>query len=392
MFNKKSITDVDVRGKRVLVRVDYNVPIKDGKVGDDTRIRAAMPTLEYLLQNGAAVILCSHLGRPKGGPDPKYSLRPVAVHLSGLLGKPVQFAEDCIGPAAEAAARALKPGQVLLLENTRFHPEEEKNDPEMARQLAALAEVYVNDAFGSAHRAHASTEGVAHYLPGVAGFLLEKEIRYLGQAISDPKRPFIAILGGAKISDKIGVIRNLLSRADTVLIGGGMANTFFKAQGYPVGDSLVEDEALDTARQLVQEGGARLRLPVDVVIGDKFAADAQKKVMPMGPVPEGWRILDIGPETIAAYAKTVSGAGTVVWNGPMGVFEFPAFAEGTFGLAKAVANSKATTIVGGGDSVAAIQESGLADKITHISTGGGASLEMLEGLVLPGVAALQDKG
>ncbi len=285
----------------------------------------------------------------------------------------------------------LQPGQVLLLENTRFHPEEEKNDPEMARQLASLANVYVNDAFGSAHRAHASTEGVAHYLPAVAGFLLEKEIRYLGQAIADPKRPFIAILGGAKISDKIGVIRNLLTKADQVLIGGGMANTFFKAQGYPIGDSLVEDEALDTARQLVQEGSTRLRLPVDVIIADKFAADAQKKTMPMGPVPEGWRIMDIGPETVAAYSKAVSGAGTVVWNGPMGVFEFPEFAQGTFGLAKAVAKSGATTIVGGGDSVAAIQESGLADKITHISTGGGASLEMLEGLVLPGVAALQDK-
>ncbi len=391
MFNKKSVTDIDVRGKRVLVRVDYNVPIKDGKVGDDTRVRAAMPTLEYLLQHGAAVILCSHLGRPKGGPDPKYSLRPVALHLAELLGQPVNFAEDCIGPAAQSAAQALQPGQVLLLENTRFHPEEEKNDPEMARQLAILANVYVNDAFGSAHRAHASTEGVAHYLPAVAGFLLEKEIRYLGQAIADPKRPFIAILGGAKISDKIGVIRNLLTKADQVLIGGGMANTFFKAQGYPIGDSLVEDEALDTARQLVQEGSTRLRLPVDVNIADKFAADAQRKTMPMGPVPEGWRIMDIGPETVAAYSKAVSGAGTVVWNGPMGVFEFPEFAQGTFGLAKAVAKSGATTIVGGGDSVAAIQESGLADKITHISTGGGASLEMLEGLVLPGVAALQDK-
>jgi phosphoglycerate kinase len=391
MFNKKNVTDVDVKGKRVLVRVDYNVPIKDGKVGDDTRIKAAMPTLNYLLEHEAAVILCSHLGRPKGGPDPKFSLRPVAEHLSILMGKPVAFSEDCIGPAAEKAAKDLKPGEVLLLENTRFHPEEEKNDSEMSKQLASLAEIYVNDAFGSAHRAHASTEGVTRYLPAVAGFLLEKEIRYLGQAIADPKRPFVAILGGAKISDKIGVIRNLLMKADQILIGGGMANTFFKAQGYPVGDSLVEDDALETARQLVAEGMSRLRLPVDVIIADKFAEDARSKVMDMGPVPDGWRILDIGPKTIAAYSKTVSGAGTVVWNGPMGVFEFLKFAKGTFELAKAVANSSATSIVGGGDSVAAVTESGLADKITHISTGGGASLEMLEGLTLPGVAALQDK-
>jgi len=391
MFNKKTIRDIDVSGKRVLVRVDYNVPIKDGKVGDDTRIRAAMPTLNYLLEHGAAVILCSHLGRPKGGPDPKYSLRPVAEHLSHLLGKPVAFAEDCVGPVAEAAAKALRPGEVLLLENTRFHPGEEKNDLEMARQLASLADVYVNDAFGSAHRAHASTEGVAHYLPAVAGFLMEKEIQYLGQAIAEPKRPFIAILGGAKISDKIGVIRNLLQKADQVLIGGGMANTFFKAQGYPVGDSLVEDDALDTARELAKLGGNRLRLPVDVVIANRFEAEAERKIIPMGPIPQGWRILDIGPETVAAYSRVISGAGTVVWNGPMGVFEFPPFAEGTFGIAKAVAESGAISIIGGGESVAAIQQSGLADKITHISTGGGASLEMLEGLVLPGLAALNDK-
>lgn len=391
MFNKKTVRDIDVKGKRVLVRVDYNVPIKDGKVGDDTRIRAAMPTLNYLLEHGAAVILFSHLGRPKGGPDPKYSLKPVAEHLSQLLGKPVAFAEDCVGPVAEAAAKALKPGDVLLLENTRFHPEEEKNDPELARQMAALADIYVNDAFGSAHRAHASTEGVARFLPAVAGFLMEEEIKYLGQAIADPKKPFVAILGGAKISDKIGVIRNLLTKADLVLIGGGMANTFFKAQGYPVADSLVEDEALDTARELLQVGGTRLRLPVDVVLGDKFDAAANTKTMPMGPVPEGWRIMDIGPETVAAYAKSVAGAGTVVWNGPMGVFEFPKFAKGTFGVAKAVAESGAISIIGGGDSVAAVTAAGLADKITHISTGGGASLEMLEGLVLPGLSALQDK-
>jgi phosphoglycerate kinase len=391
MFNKKTIKDMDYKDKRVLVRVDFNVPIKEGKVGDDTRIRAALPTIEYLLKQGAAVILCTHLGRPKGGPDPKYTVKPVGEYLGNLLGRPVAFAEDCIGPAAEKAAKALKPGEVLLLENTRFHPEEEKNDLDMAKQMASLADMYVNDAFGTAHRAHASTEGVARFLPAAAGFLLEKEIRYLGQAVADPKRPFVAILGGAKISDKIGVIRNLLTKADAVLIGGGMANTFFKAAGYPVADSLVEDDALETARQLIQEGGTKLRLPVDVVIADKFEEGAASKVIPMGPVPDGWRILDIGPETVAAYTKVVSGAGQVVWNGPMGVFEFPAFAKGTFGLAKAIAESNAVSIIGGGESVAAIQQSGLADKITHISTGGGASLEMLEGLVLPGVAALMDK-
>jgi phosphoglycerate kinase len=391
MFNKKSITDINVKGKRVLVRVDYNVPIKDNKVVDDTRIVAAMPTLSYLLEHGAAVILCSHLGRPKGGPDPKFSLRPVAAYLSGLLGKPVAFADDCVGPVAEAAAKTLKPGEVLLLENTRFHPEEEKNDPEMARKLASLADIYVNDAFGSAHRAHASTEGVAHFLPAVAGFLMEKEIKYLGQAIANPKRPFIAILGGAKISDKIGVIHNLLTKTDQILIGGGMANTFFKAQGYPIGDSLCEDEALDNARQILKSGATHLRLPVDVVIGDKFDAEAEKKVIAMGPVPDGWRILDIGPATVSNFGKTISTAGTIVWNGPMGVFEFPRFAEGTVGIAKAVANSKAVSIIGGGDSVSAINQAGLADRITHISTGGGASLEMLEGLDLPGLVALQDK-
>jgi len=396
MFDKKTIRDIKVAGKRVLVRVDFNVPLSGSStagltVGDDTRIRAALPTLEYLLEHGAAIILCSHLGRPKEGPDPKYSLKPVAAHLGKLIGKPVAFAEDCIGPVAEKAAKALKPGEVLVLENTRFHPEEEKNNPEMAKQLAALADIYVNDAFGSAHRAHASTEGVAKYLPAVAGFLMEKEIQYLGAAVADPAKPFVAILGGAKISDKIGVIENLLTKADTILIGGGMANTFFKAQGYPVADSLVDDEALEIARELVTKGGSRLRLPVDVVIGDKFEAAAAHRVMPTGPIPEGWRILDIGPETIAGYTKVIKAARTVVWNGPMGVFEFPEFAKGTFGVVQAVAESDAVSIIGGGESGAAIQQSGLADKITHISTGGGASLEMLEGVVLPGVAALQDK-
>ncbi len=391
MFNKKTIKDIDVKGKRVLVRVDFNVPLTDGGVGDDTRIRAAMPTLQYLLDNGASLILCSHLGRPKGSPDPAYSMKPVAEHLGKVMGKPVLFSADCVGPEAEKAAKALKPGDVLVLENTRFYAGETKNDPEMSRQLAALADLYVDDAFGSAHRAHASTVGVTDYLPGVAGFLMEKEIQYLGQAIAEPKRPFVAILGGAKISDKIGVIRNLLSKADSILIGGGMANTFFKAQGYPVGDSLVEDEALETAKELLKESGTKLRLPVDVVIADKFEAEAQSKTMQMAAIPDGWRILDIGPESVAAFSKVISGAGTVVWNGPMGVFEFPEFAKGTFGVAKAVADSSAISVIGGGESVSAVKKSGLADKITHISTGGGASLEMLEGIVLPGLACLQDK-
>jgi phosphoglycerate kinase len=391
MFNKKTITDIEVDGKKVLVRVDFNVPIKDGVVTDDTRIRAALPTLQYLLDHGASLILFSHLGRPKEGPDPKYSLKPVAEHLAGLLGKLVAFAEDCIGPVAVAAAQKLNPGDVLVLENTRFHPLETKNDLEIARQLAELGDIFVNDAFGSAHRAHSSTEGIARFRPAVAGFLMEKEIQYLGQAIADPKRPFIAILGGAKIGDKIGVIRNLLTIADKVLIGGGMANTFFKAQGYPVGDSLVEDEVLETARELLTEGAAKLRLPVDVVIADRFDNEAEKKVIPMGPIPNGWRILDVGPETIAAFENIVHDAGTIVWNGPMGVFEFPNFAAGTFALAKVVAESNGISIVGGGDSVAAINQSGTSAQITHISTGGGASLEMLEGLTLPGVAALLDK-
>ncbi len=391
MFDKKTIEDISVKGKKVLVRVDFNVPIKNGAVSDDTRIQAALPTIKYLLEHQAMVILCSHLGRPSGEVQEEFSLKPVADHLSNILGQPVIFAEDCIGPVAEEAAEGLSTGDVLLLENTRFHVGEKKNDPEMAKQLASLADIFVNDAFGSAHRAHASTEGVTRFLPSVAGFLMEKEIIYLGQAIADPVRPFIAILGGAKISDKIGVIQNLLEKADQVMIGGGMANTFFKAQGYPVGESLVEDDALETARELIQSADNRLRLPVDVVIGDKFEADAELAVMSMGPIPDGWRILDIGPETVKTFEKPISEAGTIVWNGPMGVFEFPRFAEGTIGLAKAIARSKATSIIGGGDSVAAINQAGLADKITHISTGGGASLEMLEGKVLPGMAALEDR-
>ncbi len=391
MFNKKTVRDYDFSGKKVLVRVDFNVPIKEGKVGDDTRIRAALPTIEYLLEQDAAVILFSHLGRPKGGPDPKYSMKPVADYLAGMVSVPVKFSEEAAGPKAKEAALALKPGEILVLENTRFYPGEEKNDPELARQFADLADVYVMDAFGSAHRAHSSTEGVTRYLPAVAGFLMEKEIQYLGQAISDPARPFVAILGGAKISDKIGVIRNLLVKADTILIGGGMANTFFKAQGYPVADSLVENDVLDLARELLSEGGSKIRLPIDMVIAPSAEEGAEVKITPVGPVPDGWRILDIGPETVDSFGKVVKGAKTVVWNGPMGLFEVARFAEGTYGVARALAESSATTVVGGGDSAAAIQKSGLADKITHISTGGGASLEMLEGITLPGVAALQDK-
>jgi len=391
MFSKKTILDIDVKGKKVLVRVDFNVPLKDGKVDDDTRIVGALPTIKYLMEHGAAVILCSHLGRPKGGPDAKFSLKPTADCLSGLLGKPVAFVDDCVGPKAEAAAKALAFGSVLVLENTRFHPTEEKNDMELAKGLAALADIFVNDAFGSAHRAHSSTEGVAHFLPAVSGFLLEKEIKYLGQAIDDPKRPFVAILGGAKISDKIGVIKNLLTKADVVLIGGAMANTFFKAQGYDTAKSLVEATALETAKELLAIGGTKLRLPVDMVLGTTLDDTSEVKTMPVGNVPEGWSILDIGPETVKAFGKAIHESGTVVWNGPMGLFEVAKFGNGTYGVAKAVAESSAISVIGGGDSVSAIQKSGLADKITHISTGGGASLEMLEGLVLPGVAALQDK-
>lgn len=391
MFNKKTIEDLDVRGKRVLVRVDFNVPVSDGKVADDTRIQAALPTINYLLEHDSAVILCSHLGRPKSSEDKQYSMRPTAEHLKTLVDVPVRFAEDCIGPTAEEAAAALKSGEILVLENTRFHDGEKANDPEMAKKLASLADVYINDAFGSAHRAHASTAGVADYLPAAAGYLMEKEIVYLGNAIADPKRPFLAIMGGAKISDKIGVIQNLLKKADYVLIGGGMANTFFKAQGYQMADSLVEEEAVETAKELLAAGGEKLILPVDMVIADAFAEDAAKKTLPVGDVPEGWRVLDIGPDTLEKFGEVIKDAGTIVWNGPMGVFEFKRFAQGTFDLAELVADSPAVSIVGGGDSAAAVNQAGLADKITHVSTGGGASLEMLEGKTLPGLAVLDDK-
>ena len=391
MFNKKMVTDMDVNGKKVIVRVDFNVPIKDGVISDDTRITAALPTIKYLLEHGAAVILMSHLGRPKTKEDLQFSLRPVAEHLDTLIDAPVKFAADSRGEIAQKAAAALKPGEVLVLENTRFYPEETKNNPEMSEDLASLADIFVNDAFGSAHRAHSSTTGIADYLPAAAGFLMEKEIKYLGNAIADPVRPFVAILGGAKISDKIGVIENLLNTADKILIGGGMANTFLKAQGYDMADSLVETEVLDTAAGLLSRAAGKILLPIDMVLGSAFDAEAEMLTQPLGDVPSGWRMLDIGPMTIELFSGEISHAGTVVWNGPMGVFEFPRFAQGTFGVAQAVADSDAVSIIGGGDSVSAINQSGLGDKITHISTGGGASLEMLEGLELPGLAALDNK-
>ncbi len=395
-MNKMTIRDIDLKGKRVLVRVDFNVPIDNGVIGDDTRIRAAVPTLKAILaQHPRAVVLMSHLGRPKGGPDPKYSLKPVAPALAKLLGQDVAFADDCVGEVAESAEASLPDGGVLLLENTRFHAGEEKNDPELAKQMAKLGDVFVMDAFGSAHRAHSSTVGVTDYLPAVAGLLMEKEIDYLSNAIENPKRPFVAILGGAKVSDKIAVIESLLSKVDRLLIGGGMANTFFKAQGYQLGSSLVENDALDTARSLLQKGGSKLVLPVDVVIGDKLDNDAQTRTIPVSQgVPEGWGIYDIGSETVKRFGEALKDANTVVWNGPMGVFEKSTFAKGTNAVAQLLADrtqAGAITIVGGGDSAAAIEEAHLADQITHISTGGGASLEMLEGKVLPGVAALKDK-
>jgi phosphoglycerate kinase len=390
-MNKKTIRDVDVKGKRVLVRVDFNVPLAEGKVSDDTRIRAALPTIQYLLDRDAAIILCSHLGRPGGKVEDDLRMDPVAQRLAELLDRPVKKLDDCIGPEVEAAARAAKPGDVILLENTRFHPEEKQNDPAFAAKLASLADLYVDDAFGSAHRAHASTEGVAHYLPAVAGLLMEKELEFLGRALASPERPYIAILGGAKISDKIGVVENLLGQVDALLIGGGMANTFLKADGYDVAESLVEDESLDTARDLMERAGSKMVLPVDVTVADRFDADAFSQVVTVGQVPPGWRILDIGPRTLELFQERLAGARTVVWNGPMGVFEFPKFAAGTEAVARMLAAlPDATTIIGGGDSAAAIKRAGLADKMSHISTGGGASLEFLEGKTLPGVAALME--
>ena len=393
-MNKKTLRDVDVAGKRVLVRVDFNVPIDNGEVADDTRIRAALPTVQYLIDKRARSILCSHLGRPKGTPKPEFSLAPVAQRLGRLLGREVAFAPDCVGAEVAAIVARMKAGDVVLLENLRFHKEEEANDPQFAAQLASLADIYVDDAFGSAHRAHASTAGVAADLPAVAGFLMEKELEFLGKALAAPEHPFVAILGGAKVSDKIGVIENLLGKVDALLVGGGMANTFFKAQGLDVGRSLVEEDKLDVARELLRKGGDKLVLPVDVVCAPEMDAAAETRTTATDAVPGGWRILDIGPKTVDLFKDKLRGARTVIWNGPMGVFEMAPFARGTTAVARALAElpGDATTIIGGGDSAAAVEQAGVADRVTHVSTGGGASLEFLEGRKLPGVEALEDRG
>ena len=395
-YNKKSVLDADVRGKKVLLRCDFNVPQnkETGAITSDKRIVAALPTIKYLLENGAAVIACSHLGKPKGEWKPKLTLAPVAERLSELLGQKVIFASDIIGDDAKAKAAALKPGEIMLLENLRFDIREEKNGADFAKALADMAEVYVSDAFGTVHRAHASTAGVAAYLPAYAGLLVEKELSVMGKALDDPKRPFVAVLGGAKVSDKIGVINNLLEKADTVIIGGGMAYTFVKAMGYEIGNSLLEADKLDYALEMIEKAkrnGVSLLLPVDTAVGNEFKADCDSEIVDIKAMPAGWMGMDIGPKTIELFSDAIKNAGTVVWNGPMGVFEFDAFAKGTKAMAQALADSGAITIVGGGDSAAAVEKLGFADKMTHISTGGGASLEFLEGLELPGVACLLDK-
>ena len=395
-YNKKTILDVDVAGKKILLRCDFNVPQdkETGAITSDKRIVAALPTIRYLLEKKAAVIACSHLGKPKGEWKTKLSLAPVAQRLSELLGQEVIFAKDIVGEDAKAKAAALQGGQILLLENLRFDPREEKNDPSFAEELASMAELYVSDAFGTVHRAHASTAGVAAYLPAVSGLLVAKELEVMGGALNNPKRPFVAVLGGAKVSDKIGVINNLLDKADTIIIGGGMAYTFAKAQGGSIGKSLCEEDKLDYAREMIEKAkknGVKLLLPSDTMAADEFSNDAKRQVVSTMAIPEGWEGMDIGPNTIKVFCDAVKGAGTVVWNGPMGVFEFDNFAAGTRAMAQALADSGAITIVGGGDSAAAVEQMGFADKITHISTGGGASLEFLEGLELPGVACLLDK-
>jgi phosphoglycerate kinase len=395
-MNKKTVKDVDLKGKRVIMRVDFNVPMKDGAVTDDKRIKASLPTIQYVLDQGASLVLMSHLGRPKGaGFEAEFSLKPASEVLAKLLNKPVQMAPDCVGPEVEAMAKALKPGDVLLLENVRFHKEEEKNDPEFAGQLAKLGEVYVCDAFGSAHRAHASVEGIAHQVPvAVAGFLMEQELEYLSRATQNPEHPYIAILGGAKISDKILVVENLLKQCDHLIIGGGMANTFLAAKGYDMADSLVEAGSIETAKSIMAHAGDKLLLPVDAVVADKFDAEANSQVVDVDKVPAGWRMLDIGPKSVDHFSQALQGVKLVVWNGPMGVFEMPRFAEGTFAIARLLAEATAAgaiTVIGGGDSASAVKKAGVAKQMTHVSTGGGASLEFLEGKELPGVAALNDK-
>jgi len=390
-MNKKTVKDIDLKGKRVLMRVDFNVPMQDGNVTDDKRIKASLPTIKYVLDQGASVILMSHLGRPKGGPDPEFSLRAAAEVLASHLGIPVKMAPDTVGPEVEAMAKELKPGEVLMLENTRFHKGEEKNDLDLAKQMAALGDVYVNDAFGSAHRAHSSTEGVAQFLPAVSGFLMEQELEYLGRAVANPEHPYIAILGGAKISDKILVVETLLTQADKLIIGGGMANTFLAARGLNMQDSLVEKEAVETAKSILGKSDDKLILPADAVIADKFDAEANTQTVDVDKIPAGWRMMDVGPKTLELYKEALNGAKLIVWNGPVGVFEMPKFAEGTFALARLLADSGATTVIGGGDSASAVKKAGVAKQMTHVSTGGGASLEFLEGKELPGVAALLDK-
>lgn len=391
---KKTVRDVEVKGKRVLVRVDFNVPFKEGKVAEDNRLRAALPTIQYLCDQGARVILASHLGRPKGVPDDELRLDPVAARLGDLLGMPVKKVDDCVGPAVEAAVEALKPGEILLLENIRFHPGETKNDPDLAQKLAALCDVFVNDAFGTVHRSHASTVGVAALRPAVAGFLLEKELDVLTRLLKDPARPFVVVIGGAKISDKIGVLESLVDRVDALLVGGGMANTFLAAKGYKLGRSLVEMDKTETARSLLARAEARglqLTLPVDLVVAESQEPGAPHKVVPADAVPDGWMALDIGPATVKLFTAALSGAKTVFWNGPLGLFEQPPFDAGTVAVARALPADGATTVVGGGDTARAVKRAGVADKVSHVSTGGGASLMFLEGRELPGVAVLQDK-